>query len=187
MNFPGLGILGVLAFVVALLFSVMVHEAGHYLTAKKFHMRVTEFFLGFGTRLWSFQRGETEFGIKAIPAGGYCRISGMSVNEELPEADKHRAFYLASVPKRLIVLGAGSFLQFVLGFLILVILFAGVGVTAVTKTIDQVVPCVSNSSSGISDLSCTATSTPTPAKAAGFIAGDEIISINGKEFDNWVD
>ena len=109
MNFPGLGILGVLAFVVALLFSVMVHEAGHYLTAKKFHMRVTEFFLGFGKRIWSFQRGETEFGIKAIPAGGYCRISGMSVNEELPEADKHRAFYLASVPKRLIVLGAGSF------------------------------------------------------------------------------
>ena len=105
MNFPGLGILGVLAFVVALLFSVMVHEAGHYLTAKKFHMRVTEFFLGFGKRIWSFQRGETEFGIKAIPAGGYCRISGMSVNEELPEADKHRAFYLASVPKRLIVLG----------------------------------------------------------------------------------
>ena len=187
MNFPGLGILGVLAFVVALLFSVMVHEAGHYLTAKKFHMRVTEFFLGFGTRLWSFQRGETEFGIKAIPAGGYCRISGMSVNEELPEADKHRAFYLASVPKRLIVLGAGSFLHFVLGFLILVILFAGVGVTAVTKTIDQVVPCVSNSASGISDSSCTATSIPTPAKAAGLLAGDEVISINGKESDNWAD
>jgi RIP metalloprotease RseP len=110
-NFPGLSLLGVLAFVVALLFSVMVHEAGHYLTAKKFSMKVTEFFLGFGKRIWSFQRGETEFGIKAIPAGGYCRISGMSVNEELPEEDKHRAFYLASVPKRLIVLGAGSFLR----------------------------------------------------------------------------
>ena len=187
MNFPGLGILGVLAFVVALLFSVMIHEAGHYLTAKKFHMRVTEFFLGFGTRIWSFQRGETEFGIKAIPAGGYCRISGMSVNEEMSDADKHRAFYLASVPKRLIVLGAGSFMHFVLGFLILVILFSGVGVTAVTKTIDQVVPCVSNSSSGISDSNCTATSIPTPAKAAGLMAGDEIISINGKESDNWID
>ena len=187
MNFPGLGILGVLAFVVALLFSVMVHEAGHYLTAKKFHMRVTEFFLGFGTRLWSFQRGETEFGIKAIPAGGYCRISGMSVNEELPESEKHRAFYLASVPKRLIVLGAGSFLHFVLGFLILVILLAGVGVTAVTKTIGEVVPCVSNSASGVSDSECTATSIPSPAKASGLLAGDEIIAINGEESDNWVD
>ncbi|MFM2160427.1 MAG: hypothetical protein RLY39_958, partial [Actinomycetota bacterium] len=187
MNFPGLGILGVLAFVVALLFSVMVHEAGHYLTAKKFHMRVTEFFLGFGTRLWSFQRGETEFGIKAIPAGGYCRISGMSVNEELPEGEKHRAFYLASVPKRLVVLGAGSFLHFVLGFLILVILLAGVGVTAVTKTIGEVVPCVTNSSNGVSDTECSATSIPSPAKASGLLAGDEIISINGEESKNWND
>ena len=187
MNFPGLGILGVLAFVVALLFSVMIHEAGHYLTAKKFHMRVTEFFLGFGTRLWSFQRGETEFGIKAIPAGGYCRISGMSVNEELPEEEKHRAFYLASVPKRLVVLGAGSFLHFVLGFLILVILLAGVGVTAVTKTIGEVVPCVTNSSNGVSDTECSATSIPSPAKASGLLAGDEIISINGEESKNWND
>jgi membrane-associated protease RseP (regulator of RpoE activity) len=165
----------------------MVHEAGHYLTAKKFHMRVTEFFLGFGTRLWSFQRGETEFGIKAIPAGGYCRISGMSVNEELPESEKHRAFYLASVPKRLIVLAAGSFLHFVLGFLILVILLAGVGVTSVTKTIGEVVPCVSNTSTGVSDSKCTATSIPSPAKASGLLAGDEIIAINGEESDNWVD
>ena len=187
MNFPGLGIVGVLAFVVALLFSVMVHEAGHYLTAKKFHMRVTEFFLGFGKRIWSFQRGETEFGIKAIPAGGYCRISGMSVNEELPEADKHRAFYLASVPKRLIVLGSGSFLHCVLGFLILVVLLAGVGVTSVTKTIGEVVPCVLNTSTGVADSKCTSTSVPSPAKAAGLIAGDDVIAINGVESDNWYD
>ncbi|CAN2235640.1 COG0750 Predicted membrane-associated Zn-dependent proteases 1 [actinobacterium SCGC AAA044-D11] len=187
MNFSGLSLLGVLAFVVALLFSVMVHEAGHYLTAKRFHMRVTEFFLGFGKRIWSFTRGETEFGIKAIPAGGYCRISGMSVNEELPEADKHRAFYLASVPKRLIVLGAGSFLHFVLGFLILVILLAGVGVTTVTNTIGEVVPCVLNTANGVSDTKCTSTSNPSPAKAAGLIANDEIISINGKSYENWFD
>ena len=185
MNFSGLSLLGVLAFIVALLFSVMVHEAGHYLTAKKFQMRVTEFFLGFGKRIWSFKRGETEFGVKAIPAGGYCRISGMSVNEELPEADKHRAFYLASVPKRLVVLGAGSFLHFVLGFLILVILLAGVGVTTVTNTIGEVVPCVLNTSTGVSDTKCTATSTPSPAKAAGLAANDEIIAINGKSYENW--
>jgi len=184
-NFSGLSILGVLAFVVALLFSVMVHEAGHYLTAKKFQMRVTEFFLGFGKRIWSFQRGETEFGIKAIPAGGYCRISGMSVNEELPEAEKHRAFYLASVPKRLIVLGAGSFLHFVLGFLILVVLLAGVGVTTVTNTIGEVVPCVLNTANGVSDSKCTSTSNPSPAKAAGLVANDEVVAIDGKEYGNW--
>ena len=187
MNFSGLSILGVLAFIVALLFSVMVHEAGHYLTAKKFHMRVTEFFLGFGKRIWSFQRGETEFGVKAIPAGGYCRISGMSVNEELPEADKHRAFYLASVPKRLIVLGAGSFLHFVLGFLILFVLLAGVGVTTVTNTIGEVVPCVLNSTSGVSDSKCTSSSNPSPAKAAGLVANDEIVAIDGEKYSTWFD
>ena len=65
-------LIGVLAFIVALLISVMLHEFGHFLTAKKFGMKVTEFFLGFGLKLWSFTRGETEFGVKAIPAGGYC-------------------------------------------------------------------------------------------------------------------
>ena len=121
--------LGVIAFIIALLFSVMVHEAGHFVTARHFHMKVTEFFLGFGKRLWSVKRGETEFGIKAIPAGGYCRIVGMSVNEEVSPEDKPRSFYLASAPKRLIFLGAGSFLHFVLGFLILFVILAGVGTT----------------------------------------------------------
>ena len=74
-------ILGILAFVVALLLSVMVHEFGHYITARKFNMKVTEFFLGFGKRIWSFRKGETEYGIKAIPAGGYCKISGMTPDE----------------------------------------------------------------------------------------------------------
>ena len=114
-----MGILGVIAFIVALLASVMVHELGHYLTAKRCGMRVTEFFLGFGKRIWSTTRGETEFGLKAIPAGGYCKISGMSPREELPDDVKHRAFYLATVPKKLVVLGAGSFLHFVLGILLL--------------------------------------------------------------------
>ena len=106
-----MGILGVVAFVVALLASVMVHEFGHYITAKRYGMRVTEFFLGFGTRIWSTTRGETEFGLKAIPAGGYCKISGMSPSEELPDEVKQRAFFRASVPKKLVVLGAGSFLR----------------------------------------------------------------------------
>jgi len=92
----------------------MVHELGHYLTAKRYGMRVTEFFLGFGKRIWSTTRGETEFGLKAIPAGGYCKISGMSPREELPDEVKPRAFYLATVPKKLVVLGAGSFLQIAL-------------------------------------------------------------------------
>jgi membrane-associated protease RseP (regulator of RpoE activity) len=180
-----LGVAGVIAFVVALLFSVMVHEAGHFLTARRFDMKVTEFFLGFGKRIWSFTRGETEFGIKAIPAGGYCRIVGMSVNEEMEESDRSRAFYLASAPKRLIVLGAGSFLHFVLGFLILVLLLAGVGTTAISNKVGEVVPCIISNSTGAADAKCAPDAPPSPAKAAGLMVGDEITAINGAPIKDW--
>lgn len=183
MNF--LGVAGVIAFIVALLFSVMVHEAGHFLTARRFDMKVTEFFLGFGKRIWSVTRGETEFGIKAIPAGGYCRIVGMSVNEEMEESDRGRAFYLASAPKRLIVLGAGSFLHFVLGFLILVLLLAGVGTTAISNKVGEVVPCIISNSTGAADAKCAPDAPPSPAKAAGLMVGDEITAINGAPIKEW--
>jgi membrane-associated protease RseP (regulator of RpoE activity) len=161
-------LLGILAFIFALLFSVMVHEFGHYLTARRFGMRVSEFFLGFGKRIWSRQRGETEFGIKAIPAGGYCRIEGMTPDDEMPEGESHRAFYLASSAKKLIVLGAGSFLHFVLGYLLLLLLLAGVGVNQVLPVIDTV---AANSA----------------AADAGFKKGDEIIAINGDRSTDWQD
>ena len=175
-----MGFIGILAFVVALLTSVMIHEAGHYFTAKHFGMKVTEFFLGFGKRIWSTQRGETEFGIKAIPAGGYCRIVGMSASEELTEADSNRAFYKASSPKRLIVLGAGSFLHFVLGFVLIFVIFFGVGTVALTSTVDQVVPCIN-----VGAKACTTTSIPSPAKAAGILPGDKFTAINGYPVKDW--
>jgi membrane-associated protease RseP (regulator of RpoE activity) len=177
--------LGIIAFVLALLISVMIHEAGHFVTARHYGMKVTEFFLGFGQRLWSFRRGETEFGIKAIPAGGYCRIVGMSVHEPLTEEEKPRAFYIASAPKRLVVLGAGSFLHFVLGFLILVVLLAGVGTTAVTTTVAQISPCLTPSNT--KTMVCAPGDAPSPAVAAGIKAGDQIISINSQEIKNWSD
>ena len=159
-------LLGILAFVVALLFSVMVHEFGHYITARKYGMRVSEFFVGFGKRIWSVQRGETEFGVKAIPAGGYCKIDGMSPNDEMPEGQEDRAFYKASSAKKLVVLGAGSFLHFVLGFVLLFSLFAGIGTNQVLPVINEVVP---NSA----------------AQAAGILPGDEVVSINGKRVTEW--
>ncbi len=161
-------LLGILAFIFALLFSVMVHEFGHYLTARRFGMRVSEFFLGFGKRIWSYQRGETEFGIKAIPAGGYCRIEGMTPDDDMPDGESHRAFYLASSAKKLIVLGAGSFLHFILGYLLLLLLLAGVGVNQVLPVIDTV-------------------SANSAAAAAGFQKGDEIIAINGDRSTDWQD
>ena len=178
-----LSILGVLAFVVALLTSVMIHEAGHYLTAKKFGMKVTEFFLGFGQKIWSTQRGETEFGLKAIPAGGYCKIVGMSPREELSPADADRAFIKGSVAQRLIVLGAGSFLHFVIGFVLLITLFAGVGITSVTNQVQKVSDCVPQTAAEV----CSATSTPSPAKNAGVLAGDKLVKINNQSFKQWSD
>lgn len=158
--------LGIIAFVLALLISVMFHELGHFLTARKFGMRVSEFFVGFGRRIWSITRGETEYGIKAIPAGGYCRIEGMTPTDEMPEGEDHRAFVKTSSAKKLIVLGAGSTAHFILGFLLIFSIFFGVGYTTVTPVIAQV-------------------SQGSVAESAGFKAGDEILSINGKTVTNW--
>lgn len=159
-------ILGIVAFVVALLLSVMIHEFGHYLMAKRFGMKVSEFFVGFGSRLWSRQIGETEFGIKAIPAGGYCKIEGMVPTDVMAVGEEDRAFYKASSGRKLIVLGAGSFLHFVLGYLLLFTLFAGVGTNQVLPVIQEVVKA-------------------SAAQSAGIMAGDEITSINGKEITDW--
>jgi len=177
-----LQVLGVLAFVVALLLSVMIHEFGHFFFAKKFGMKVTEFFLGFGYKIWSFTRGETEFGVKAIPAGGYCRIVGMSTHEELSAADAPRAFIRASTPRRLIVLGAGSFNHFVLGFFLIFAIFFGIGTSTLLPTIDQVLPCINTSST---TNVCAKSAPASPALAAGLKPGDSIISINGKLITNW--
>jgi membrane-associated protease RseP (regulator of RpoE activity) len=176
-----MAIIGILAFAVALLVSVMIHEAGHYLTAKKFGMKVTEFFVGFGKKIWSVTKGETEFGLKAIPAGGYCKIVGMTPREELSPADADRAFIKASVPQRLIVLGAGSFLHFVIGFVLLIVLFASVGITSLTNQVERVSECIPQTANEV----CSAKSVPSPAKNAGIIAGDKIVKVNGLSYQEW--
>ena len=159
-------IIGILGFIVALLLSVMIHEFGHFIMAKRFGMKVSEFFLGFGARIWSTKRGETEFGLKAIPAGGYCKIEGMVPADVMPEGEESRAFYLAKSSRKLVVLGAGSFLHFVLGYLLLFVLFAGVGTNQLLPIIQEVVK-------------------GSAAQSAGILAGDEVLAINGKQVKDW--
>ena len=116
-----------LALIPGIILLIMLHEFGHYWTAKRAGMKVTEFFLGFGPRLWSFKRGETEYGVKAIPAGGYVRIIGMTNMEEVDEDDEPRTYREASTGKRLMVILAGVTVNLFIAFLLFFVVIAGQG------------------------------------------------------------
>jgi membrane-associated protease RseP (regulator of RpoE activity) len=176
-------IFGVLGFIVIILISIMLHEFGHFLTAKAFGMKATEFFVGFGQRVWSFRRGETEYGIKAIPAGGYVRIIGMSESEQVAAADEPRAFYRKPAWQRLIVLSAGSAMHFVIAFVLLAAVFLTVDQTRATTTIGEVSPCVTDGTAS----GCRTTDPVSPAAAAGFQPGDRVVSVNGQPVHSWSD
>jgi regulator of sigma E protease len=102
---------------------ILLHEAGHFVAAKRTGMRVESFFLFFGPTLWSFKRGETEYGIKCIPLGGYVKINGMNPEEEMPPGEEHRAYHRQKVWKRIVVAAAGPAVNIVLAFVILFAVF----------------------------------------------------------------
>ena len=116
-----------LLFIVILVAIVMLHELGHFVTAKRAGMKVTEYFVGFGPRLWSVRRGETEYGVKAIPAGGYVRITGFTSVEEVAPEDEARAYRQQPFHQRIIVASAGSAMHFLIAFVLAVILVLGFG------------------------------------------------------------
>ncbi len=177
-------LLGVLIFVVALLFSIMLHEAGHFVTAKKFGMKVTQFFVGFGQTLWSRMRGETEYGVKALPLGGYVKITGMTALEEVDPADEPRSFRRQPGWQRAIVLLAGSFMHFLLAFVLLFALAVGIGIQDSTA-IGGVDRCVPASLKAMDTGSCAGSTTTSPARRAGLRAGDKVIAIDGTPVHNW--
>jgi membrane-associated protease RseP (regulator of RpoE activity) len=175
--------IGIIAFVVALLVSVMLHEAGHFLFARRFGMKATEFFVGFGPKLWSRQRGETEYGVKGIPAGGYVKIVGMTPLEEVAEVDKPRAFYLQPWPKRLVVLVAGSAVHVVIAVLLVYFVLVGLGTPRYDPnlTVAQVSRCVPAAATD----ACAPGDPASPAAAAGLKAGDKVVSFNGAPVTSW--
>src|SRR6478672_5031195 len=122
-------ILGIFVFAVGILISIGLHEFGHMATAKAFGMKVTRFFIGFGPTLFSFKRGETEYGLKAIPLGGFVKIVGMTPqDDDVEPGDEKRAMWRYPVWKRTIVMSAGSITHFILGFVLLWITLSFVGI-----------------------------------------------------------
>src|SRR5215217_474310 len=99
--------LSILVFVLSLFLIIMIHEGGHYLAARRYNFRVLEYFLGFGPKLWSVRRGEIEYGVKAIPAGGYVKIAGMNPFEEIPPHDLPRTYGAKPPWQRALVIVAG--------------------------------------------------------------------------------
>jgi regulator of sigma E protease len=100
-------------------FLIVIHEAGHFVAAKAVGMRVERFFLFFGPTIWSFKRGETEYGIKSIPLGGYVKITGMNPEEEVPPEHEENAYFRKPVWKRIVVVAAGPAVNIALAFAIL--------------------------------------------------------------------
>jgi membrane-associated protease RseP (regulator of RpoE activity) len=164
-------LIGVLIFVVTLLFMVTFHEFGHYITARKFGIKVEEFFVGFGPRLFSRWRGETEFGVKAILLGGYVKIAGMNPFQEVPAEELPRTFGAKPAWQRAIVLVAGSCTHFILAVVLFSALIGFSGIPQIGTTVDVV-------SEEIGDQ-------PAPAQAAGLEQGDRIVAIDGTRITEW--
>jgi membrane-associated protease RseP (regulator of RpoE activity) len=166
--------------VLALIGCIVAHEFGHYLTAKAAGIKVTEFFVGFGPRLWSVRRGETEYGVKSIPLGGYCRIIGMNNLEEVDPADEARTYRQAPLWRRLTVDVAGSTMHFLIAIVILFAMFFWTGDNGNYLASPTTLPA-SNPIVEIDGLSTGAS----PAQLAGFHLGDRIVAVDGRHFADW--
>lgn len=174
---------GFVLFAVGLGLSVAIHEFGHLLTAKSFGMNARRYFIGFGPKIWSFRRGETEYGLKAIPAGGFVDIAGFTHLEELEPTDEPRAFYRFATWKRFVVLVAGSFTHFVIAFVVLYLCAVAVGVPTDRPVLADVTSCVLRADpSNTATVDCAKPDKPTiagAAKAAGLRSGDRIDTVDG--------
>jgi membrane-associated protease RseP (regulator of RpoE activity) len=209
-----LTILGIVLFVAGVLISVALHEMGHMLPAKAFGMKVTQFFVGFGRTVWSVKRGETEYGIKAIPAGGFVRIIGMmppakgqdptkvrkantgpiqsmvenartAEYETISPEDNGRLFYQKVWWKKLIVMASGPLVNVLIAVVLFTGLFTIYGDSVAQTTISTVTDCVIPADQAKPDRKCQDGDKVSPAKQAGFQVGDKIVAFNGTTITSW--
>lgn len=170
--------LGMATVVLVIAVVVFMHELGHYLTARWTGMKATEFFLGFGPRIFSFRRGETEFGLKPFMVGAYVRIIGMHSLEDVDPGDEERTYRQQSYPRRLLVASAGSLMHFAMAVVGLVLMFWLLGDPMIDDDDGWQVrdaPALI----GTGDVG--------PAHAAGIVAGDRILTIDGQSAQRWDD
>jgi membrane-associated protease RseP (regulator of RpoE activity) len=203
-------LVGVLVMVVGILVSIALHEVGHMVPAKRFGVRVSQYMVGFGPTLWSRTRGETEYGIKAVPLGGYVRLVGMyppadavgnppvrgwtgrmaadareTSAQEIRPGEDHRAFYRLSTPRKLVVMLGGPVMNLVIAAVLLTVLLVGIGAPGWSTTVGSVSDCVVPASQ--STRECRADDPAGPAAAAGLQPGDELVAYDGQAVTSWED
>ena len=203
---------GVLVFAVGVAASIALHECGHMVPAKRFGVKVTQFFVGFGGTVWSTRRGETEYGLKAVPLGGYVKLVGMlppakgdtrprtgntglfaqlvsdaraAEYEHVRPGDEDRLFYKLAWWKKVVVMSGGPLVNVAIAFLLFAGIFGLYGTIEPTTTVATVSRCVVPAEEEGRD--CTPADTPTPAYLAGLRPGDRLVSFNGTPVDGWQD
>ena len=203
-------ILGIVIMIVGLALSIGLHEVGHLVPAKLFGVRVGQYMIGFGPTLWSRRFGETEYGLKAVPLGGYISMSGMyppakgesvsrdastgffqtlmqdarsASDQTIEPGHEERVFYKLAVWKRMIIMLGGPFMNLVIGVLMYAIVLCGFGVPQLTTTVGGVNECVLPATSERQD--CLTTDPEAPGAAAGILPGDEILEMNGETIESW--
>ncbi len=221
-------LLGVLVVAVGVALSIALHEIGHLVPAKRFGVKVTQYMVGFGPTLWSRRRGETEYGVKWIPLGGYIRMIGMfppkpgedprlvratstsrvgllvdqavaarssrraglaeqarqQSMEEIQPGDEDRTFYRLSVPRKVVVMMGGPFMNLIIAAVLLTIIVTGFGTAQLTTRLSSVSQCVLPVSAS-ADQACSPSDQMAPAAQAGLRPGDRLVSLDGHELTSW--
>jgi membrane-associated protease RseP (regulator of RpoE activity) len=199
-----LSVLGILTVAIGIGISIGLHELGHFYPARKFGVFVGQFMVGFGPTLYSRKIGETEFGIKAIPLGGYVSLSGMypttpstsrgftwfrRLVQDARDAsaetvtDESRAFFRLATWKRVVIMLGGPVMNLVIAAILYVLIFSGFGIMTASTTIAYVAECVKPVTA--TDQTCSSTDTPSPAAKAGITPGDVVVAIGGQPVSSW--
>ncbi|MER5628078.1 M50 family metallopeptidase [Streptosporangium sp. NPDC002544] len=209
-----LSVVGVVVFLVGLMVSIGLHEIGHLVPAKLFGVKVTQYMVGFGPTMWSRRKGETEYGIKWLPLGGYIRMIGMlpprptdapgkvrSVStgpwqglienardvalEDVQPGDENRVFYRKPWWQKVIIMSGGPAMNFVLAFILFGVVLMGFGIPVQKTEIASIPQCVKTAADYAKNQECTAADRPSPASVAGLRPGDVIVAVAGRPAASW--